>query len=157
VTLAQDLTCSSGFGLMVDANNITIDLGGHTLNCTGVNSNDGRCIQAGTFENGALNNPVNITIENGIIVSSGSAVYLFSAGTVTLEGVNVTGSGAACGIFLSGSQNVRITDNTISNCEAQIYQSKHVWVTGNTLINSSVLPYGSPTVVNNGNQVISGT
>jgi hypothetical protein len=142
---------------MVDANNTTIDLGGHTINCTGANSTDGRCAQAGTFEDGALNNPVNVTIENGTIDSSGSAVYLFSAGTVTLKGVKVNGSGVGCNIFLSGSQNVRFVDNTISNCEVQIAQSNHVWVTGNTLISSPVLPIDSPNVVNVGNQVISGT
>ena len=138
---------------MVDANNITIDLGGHTLTCTGVNSNDGHgCIQAGTFENGALNNPVNITIENGTIVSDGTAVEFFSTSTASLVGVIVTGEGAACGISLSGSQNVRITNNAISNCEFQIDQSNHVWVTGNTLNNSPVLQSNSQHVTISGNQ-----
>jgi len=137
---------------MIDANNITIDLGGHTVNCTGVNSNDGRCIQAGTFENGALNNPVNITIENGTIVNDGSAVYFFSAGTASLEGVKVTGREAACGIFISGSQNVRIMNNTITNCGFFIAQPDYAWVTGNTLINSPVQQTDSRHVVITGNQ-----
>lgn len=131
---------------MVDANDITIDLGGHTVSCTGANSTGGRCIQAGTFENGALNDPRNVTVENGTIDSSGSAVYFFSAGTATLKGVTVNGSGAGCDIFLSGSQNVRIVDDAIFNCQIQVAQSNQVWVTGDTLVNSPVLPTDSPNV-----------
>jgi hypothetical protein len=134
---------------MIDANNITIDLGGHTLTCTGGGNT---CIQAGTFENGALNNPTNITIENGTIVSDGTAVEFFSTSTASLVGVIVTGEGAACGISLSGSQNVRITNNMISNCESEIDQSNHVWVTGNTLIDSPVQQSDSQNVFINGNQ-----
>ena len=129
---------------MVDANDITIDLGGHTVSCG--TATDGRCIQAGTFENGALNNPRNVTIENGAIDSSGSAVYLFSATTATIKGVRINGSGAACDIFISGSQNVRIEDNPIFNCQINVADSNQVLVTGNTLVHSPVLPIQSTNV-----------
>jgi hypothetical protein len=137
---------------MVDANDITINLGGHTVSCGA--GTDGRCIQAGTFENGALNDPRNVTIENGTIDSSGSAVYLFSATTATLKGVRINGSGAACNIFISGSQNVRIVDNAIFNCQVDVDQSNQVWVTGNTLVHSPVLPMDSTNLTDINNYVI---
>jgi hypothetical protein len=147
VTLAQDLTCANGIGPQIDANNITVSLGGHSITCDTVENDGHGCIQAGTFENGALNNPTNTTIENGNIVSYGTAVEFFSVSTGYIEGLDITGGNADCSILISGSQNVRIMNNTITNCEILIDGSDHVWVTGNTLTNSPVLQTGSQNVV----------
>ena len=69
--------------------------------------------------------PGDITIDNGTIVSDGTAVEFFSTSTASLVGVNVTGKGAACGISLRLSERpdheqrdfqLRIPDRSVELC-----------------------------------------
>jgi len=133
--LTQDLNCPGVFGLAIGANNVTLNLNGHTVTCTGPQNG---CIDINDWEMGPLNHLSNITVKNGNIASSGQPVSFPNIHTGHLENVNVTGTGSAnCDIGVGGSQDIQITNDTIANCTLEI-ESNEVWVTGNTLGNDSV-------------------
>jgi hypothetical protein len=135
-TLTQDLNCPGEFALEIGANNVTLNLKGHTITCT--NPQNG-CIGINDFEMGLDNRLTRITIENGTIASSGVAISAPGIDRGRLEGISVTGvGGAECDIFVSGSRDIRIINDAISNCRMDISQSNEIWVTGNTLSNDTV-------------------
>jgi hypothetical protein len=136
LTLTQDLNCPGEFALEIGASNVTLNLKGHTITCT--NPRNG-CIDIHGFEMGLDNRLTLIKIENGTIASSGTAISAPRIDRVRLEGLSVTGvGGTRCGISVSGSQDIRIMNDAISNCLMDISQSSETWVTGNTLNNDTV-------------------
>lgn len=71
VTLEQDLNCS-GDGLIIDGNDLTLDLHGHTV--TGDGSGDGITLASGA-------GPVSgVTVENGTVTDFDNGLYLGSNG-----------------------------------------------------------------------------
>jgi hypothetical protein len=133
--LTQNLNCPGAFALEIGANNVTLNLNGHTVTCTGPQNG---CIDINDWEMGPLNHLSNITVKNGDIVSSGQPVSFPNIDTGRLDSVNVAGTGSAnCDIEVGGSQDIRISNDTIENCTLEI-ESTEVWVTGNTLDNDSV-------------------
>ncbi|MGW4424359.1 right-handed parallel beta-helix repeat-containing protein [Streptosporangium sp. NPDC004631] len=75
VTLTADLTCANG-SLTIDADNVTVDLAGHTL--TGV-------VLRMTKHGG-------LTVRNGTITGVEYGLWLMDGGTVALSGVRLVGS-----------------------------------------------------------------
>jgi large repetitive protein len=128
VKLAADLTCTSQYALVVGADNIAIDLGGHTI--TGRGENFG---QFGIYDNGHGG----LTVENGTIVGFGEGIYVLSAPGSSVTGVTarlntggivlgfaddratvtkdtvVADTGGTLGIGVAGSDS-RVTKNTVS-------------------------------------------
>jgi hypothetical protein len=133
-TLTQNLNCPGFFGLGIETNNITLNLNGHTITCTDAQNG---CIDINDFELGLNKSLMHITIENGAIASTGQVVSFPGIDTGRLEHVNITG-GNGCLIAVDGSQNIRIINDTISNCILEESQSNGVWITGNTLNNDRV-------------------
>lgn len=80
VKLGADLDCPGQHGLMVGADNITIDLGGHTL------KGDGTPFKFG-IDNGAGH--AGVTVKNGTIAQFAIGVYLQNASGNVVSGVTV--------------------------------------------------------------------
>jgi parallel beta-helix repeat protein len=111
VRLANDLVDCPGTGLIIGADNITVDLNGHTIG--GTNKNEGISIQK----------RANVTILNGTITEFYAAgVTVSGARGLVLRKLTVRKIGAGCkqgdlcaGVFLSQSTGTRFADSTISN------------------------------------------
>jgi len=91
-------------GIVVDADDVTIDLNGFTL------------VGQGGFTDGVrvINDRRNITIRNGSIRGFGSGVWAFNAGDVYAHGLRLHNMGGA-GLFLYGKGS-RIVDCHASDC-----------------------------------------
>jgi parallel beta-helix repeat protein len=99
-TLENDLLNCPGSGILISGNNITLDLGGHTVDGTG--SGDGISI-LGTAD---------VEVVNGVIRDFKNGVQISQALRTTVENVTVVGSrGGAIGIV--ESESTVVGDNTI--------------------------------------------
>lgn len=99
-TLENDLLNCPGNGILIDGNNITLDLGGHTVDGTG--SGDGISI-LGTAD---------VEVVNGVIRDFANGVQISQALRTTVENVTVVGSrGGAIGVV--ESENTVVRENTI--------------------------------------------
>jgi parallel beta-helix repeat protein len=111
VRLTNDLVDCPGNGLIIGADNITVDLNGHTID--GTDKNEGISIQK----------RANVTILNGTITEFYAAgVNVFGARRLVLRKLTVRKIGAGCkqgdicaGIFLMNSTGASVTDSTVSN------------------------------------------
>ena len=111
VRLANDLVDCPGTGLIIGADNITVDLNGHTID--GTDKKEGISIQK----------RANVTILNGTITDFYAAgVNVFGARGLVLRKLTVRKIGAGCkqgdqcaGVFLTQSTGTRFADGTISN------------------------------------------
>ena len=99
-TLENDLLNCPGSGIFIDGNNVTLDLGGHTVDGTG--SGDGISI-LGTAD---------VNVENGVIRDFANGVQISQALRTTVEDVTIVGSrGGAIGVV--ASEDTVVEDNTI--------------------------------------------
>jgi parallel beta-helix repeat protein len=99
-TLENDLLNCPGNGILIDGNNVTLDLGGHTVDGTG--SGDGISI-LGTAD---------VEVVNGVIRDFANGVQISQALRTTVENVTVVGSrGGAIGVV--ESENTVVGENTI--------------------------------------------
>ena len=99
-TLENDVLNCPGDGILIDGNNVTLDLGGHTVDGTG--SGDGISI-VGTAD---------VNVENGFVRDFANGVQISQALRTTVEDVTVVGSrGGAIGVM--ASENTVVEDNTI--------------------------------------------
>jgi parallel beta-helix repeat protein len=115
--LANDLLNCPGTGLIIGADNITVDLNGHTID--------------GTNQKSGIENEkhANVTIMNGTITDfRAEGVSLFGARDNVLRNLTVRRIGAGCrqgdicaGLFLMNCPQNTIQDNVISN-EVQAFQ-----------------------------------
>jgi parallel beta-helix repeat protein len=103
ITLTGDMTCPNG-GIIVGANDITINLGGYTLTC-GTSSGD-YCIDNSNGYSG-------VTVENGSISGGYYGIWSDDAGSNTYTGLTVSGA-ADTGIYLEYGTSAMITGNTIT-------------------------------------------
>ena len=121
IVVGNDLTCSSGDGLVVGANNITINLNGHTLTgcgtCnrgvinvghSGVTVENGSVDAwfGGVFTTGATNRLTGIRVSN----SRSNGLNIFGAGTLVSS--NVVFKNASDSIKVDGA-NVKLTSNVV--------------------------------------------
>ena len=99
-TLESDLLNCPDDGILIDGNNVTLDLGGHTVDGTG--SGDGISI-VGTAD---------VNVENGVVRDFANGVQISQALGTTVEDVTVVGSrGGAIGVV--ASENTVVEDNRI--------------------------------------------
>ncbi len=99
-TLENDLLNCPGDGILIDGNNVTLNLGGHTVDGTG--SGDGISI-VGTAD---------VNVENGVVRDFANGVQISQTLRTTVEDVTVVASrGGAIGVV--ASENTVIEDNTI--------------------------------------------
>ena len=96
--LTKDLSVSTGNGLTINADNVTVDLNGFTISSTAASATG-----TGILLNGTR---TNITIQHGRIT-----------GSVTQSGGSYTGGGFANGIaFTTEPSDVRVSAVTVSGC-----------------------------------------
>ena len=99
-TLENDLLNCPGGGILIDGDNVTLDLNGHTIEGTG--SGDGISI-VGTSD---------VNVENGFVRDFANGVQISQALRTTVENVTVVGSrGGAIGVV--ASENTVVEGNTI--------------------------------------------
>jgi parallel beta-helix repeat protein len=131
-TLDGDLVCTSGPALIVTADNVTLDLGGHTISGHGAASAGapgillrnvkGVTVQKGTvqgfgagvaIEGGANNTVQNVTAQNNIGPSDGDygdGITISNSSGNTIQGNTAKGNGPYSGISVVGAS----TNNTIA-------------------------------------------
>jgi parallel beta-helix repeat protein len=136
ITLGNDLLNCPGTGLIIGADNITVDLNGHTID--------------GTNQKSGIDNEkhAKVTIMNGTITDfRPEGVNLFGARANVLRNLTVRRIGAGCrqgaicaGLFLMNSPENTIVDNVISN-QVQAFQVSGIDV------------YNSPGVSVEGNRI----
>jgi len=99
-TLENDLLNCPGNGILIDGDNVTLDLGGHTIDGTG--SGGGISI-LGTSD---------VNVENGVVRDFANGVQISQALGTRVENLTVVGSrGGAIGVV--ASENTVVEDNTI--------------------------------------------
>ncbi len=104
VKLVSNLICKSD-GLIVGANNTTIDMNGFSLKGPGQNSNKVGIMVAGQH---------NVTISgNGIITGFQSGIYSSGSNDVFAHDVNTNNNKVA--FYITGTQNSEITNNMINH------------------------------------------
>jgi parallel beta-helix repeat protein len=114
VTLTSDLECGPGDGLIVGANDVTINLNGYSIT-----SSD---------EDGSENPSMNYDGSSGILVSNAQNVAILGLGEVTGfdRGITFMGSSGGqvadvqvanndIGVLMSGSEGTEVSRNTITN------------------------------------------
>lgn len=111
-TLTNDLTCP-GTGIVINADNVTLSLGGHTITGAGPNAGfTGIVVASGRSS---------ATIANGTVRNFGRGVAVNpGANDATIVGLTVDGNGSGISTFTNPATGVvperaRITGNTISN------------------------------------------
>jgi parallel beta-helix repeat protein len=151
VTLGSDLNCPSSFGLIVGANDIKIDLNGHTISGNGTddgilnNGHAGVTIKNGTIDHftegirldpGSNNNTVKkVRVSNntadGILITVSSSSDQLTDNDVFSNGQN--------GISLAGGSGAQLTGNQVEGNNAEgivIAGSSGFVVSGNTVLNN---------------------
>jgi parallel beta-helix repeat protein len=115
ITLANDVGPCLGDGLVVSANNVTVDLGGHTVRGAGTDP-AGAVDQAGV----RLDNVSGVTVRRGTVRDFFVGVLVKGGSKNTITGVTATnnvGSGTTTygeGIAIDGSNNNTIANNTVT-------------------------------------------
>jgi len=112
LTSGVSISSSSGNGIMITGNNITLDLNGQTI--TGTNSGVGIRISGAR----------NITIRNGIIEGAMMGIVSMNASNVRIENVQIRGRMAAppeAGIMLVQTTNSILRGNQIWNTALGIF------------------------------------
>ena len=110
-TLDDDLTCDSGPGLIITADNVTLDLGGHTVSGNSDAAAEGVGI--------VLRDVSGCTVRNGTVEHFGAGIAISGGSGNTVEHVTVQDNiGSADGDFgdgivVSKSKEYRIRHNTV--------------------------------------------
>lgn len=135
-TLSGNLTCT-GDGLIVGANNITIDGNGYTL--TGDN---------GVTDYGIKNTTgkTNVIVKNfGNITTFGQGIYFLNASNTQFTNNTINSNNSrGFGIFLSSSPSSTLTSNTMSGNGANLFVEGAVDSDLNLSINTTNLVEGRP-------------
>jgi parallel beta-helix repeat protein len=127
IVLTRDLTNCPGDGLVVGADGITVDLGGHAVSGDGAQGTSS--IDAGVRVTGRHG----VTVRNGKVSAFDRGVAVTDSDHVRVE--RITGSGMPrSGILLVNSTYSVITGNSLSGNDGGVYlwtDSSHNLVTGN--------------------------
>ncbi|MDQ6928074.1 MAG: right-handed parallel beta-helix repeat-containing protein, partial [Actinomycetota bacterium] len=124
VVLTADVDCTtsgSSFGVLIDADNVTFDLNGHTILGDGLQPTDITSTQ-GVYVTGAFGPTAdNVIVKNGTITGFNTGVYLEGTNRTTLTGLNVhdnlgpdASSTFGDGIQIFGGGGHTITQNQVS-------------------------------------------
>ncbi len=114
--LEQDLTCNSS-ALVINADDVTIDLAGHTITSTGQPPGDPRWSGIKTRRDTSFSN---VRVKNGTIVGFSFGINAASASGVTIQNV-VIRDPALAGIMALLSSNIRIQEVTITGVDLGIH------------------------------------
>ena len=117
VRLANDLVDCSANGLIIGANNITVDLNGHTID--GTNKVDGIDVRKHANVK-ILNGTITDFYSAGVAVSGSRGVVLLKL-TVRKIGLGCKQGDICTGVLLEQSTGTRIAESTISN-EVKAFQ-----------------------------------
>jgi parallel beta-helix repeat protein len=144
VKLTSNLICKSD-GLIVGANNTTIDMNGFSLKGPGPDSNKVGIMIAGQH---------NVTISgNGIITGFQSGVYLSGSNDIFAHDINTNYNKVA--FYITGAQNSEITNNMISHNTIGIalHSSNSADIKYNQMSQNRL---SGVTLINTGNSLING-
>jgi large repetitive protein len=160
--LANDLTDCPSNGIIIGADNITLDLNGHTIDGDGRDNIDEDC-PADVFCDTGVGNDGHegVTITGGPVTEFGSGVFLFQAQDNRVHGLSTERNGDGMdavfandaaitqnsvdgnifGIFVVGD-NVRLAHNSVSEfafgggCGIEIQHSERVGIADNSVLAS---------------------
>jgi parallel beta-helix repeat protein len=110
MTLDHDLTCPAN-GILINASNVVLDLGGHTLSGPAPTGTTGQGVRGVVV----FQNRTGVTVRNGVIRGFDSGVdVLPGAHSTTTSGLILDGNGGGVRISTGASSN-RVIDNAIVN------------------------------------------
>jgi hypothetical protein len=117
-TLDSDLIGCPADGLVIEGQDVTLDLNGHTVSGPG-RSGGNRGIY-GIFATGAV-------VENGVVENFGHGVYLYQANGATVRGMTIRADGSGVTLYGRPTQN-HIEENTITDIGAGLNGGWGVYV-----------------------------
>ncbi|MDQ6927330.1 MAG: right-handed parallel beta-helix repeat-containing protein, partial [Actinomycetota bacterium] len=125
IVLTADIDCTaspSGFGIAVAADNVTIDLNGHSIIGDGLQPNDTTSTQGIEVSSNFIGSANGVVIKNGTITGFNTAVYLEQVNGATVTGMNIHDNVGpdVSGTFGEGIQvfegsGTTITQNQVTN------------------------------------------
>ena len=147
-TLEGDLTCPSGPALVVAADNITLDLGGHTVSGGDPQASGGgpgillRSVSGVTVRNGTVAH-----FEAGIVISGGAGNVV--EGVTVQDNIGAADGDFGDGIVVEGSTGNRITGNTVRRNGpfsgiSLVQDSQGNEVSGNAVTDNNMMHLGDP-------------
>lgn len=111
MTLTHHLNCPAGNGIFIDANNVVLDLGGHSISGPAPTGTTGIGVRGVTVRQ----NRTGVTVRNGIIRGFDSGVDVHpGANSASVTGLILDGNGGGIRVN-TGSASSRLADNTILN------------------------------------------
>ena len=113
-TLANDLTCA-GDGMVIVSDNITVDLGGHTLSGPGMGPQTWPLPQLDSV-GVRVGGHTGVTIRNGKTIAFSTGIYFIDMASSSIE--NVTTLRNRFGFYIHASQKITVKD---SDVEFNIY------------------------------------
>lgn len=127
--LENDLTCNGTHGLRVRAENITIDLNGHTL--TGIVSPIDTGLAGITTGRGHRD----FRIMNGTIVGFNRGIDVANSSGVVIQDVTIRDPVMAHGIAVTNSTDVRIRNVSLVGPSPWMTQAAAIWLTDAVAVN----------------------
>ena len=146
-TLDGDLTCRSGPALVVTADSVTLDLGGHTVFGDRNGANNGPAI--------VLRSVSGVTVCNGTVQYFGAGIVIEGGSGNTVENVTVQDNVGSAegdygdGIVVDGSSENVIADNTVQRNGpfsgiSLLNESQRNEIRGNVVADNSMSNTGDP-------------
>jgi Right handed beta helix region len=146
-TLEDDLVCTSGPGLIIAADNVTVDLGGHTISGT-----QGTSGAPGIL----LRNVTGVTVQNGTVQGFGAGIVLLEGSGNTIRGITAQDNiGSVSGELGDGINALNSNDNLIQGNNilrngpfsgiSLVEKCQGNMVRGNIVTDNNMLHTGNPT------------
>src|SRR5436853_2321311 len=157
-TLANDMTCQ-GDGMVIDVDNVTVDLGGHTLSGPGMGPQTWPLPQLDTV-GVRVGGHTGVTIRNGKTIGFSTGIYFIDMESSTIE--NVTTQKNRFGFYIHASKKITVRG---SDVEFNIY-GLHLQNSDDSLLQGNLLArqtynspggYGLYMYASKGNRVIENT
>ena len=105
VVLTGNITGCTGPGLVIGADDITVNLGGFVLSGTAANTNTGI----------NTNFHRRVILKNGTVTSFGTGVRVLGSDSVTVKTLTVKGNRGAAGLLLDGASASVVSQNKVVN------------------------------------------
>src|SRR3989475_7969370 len=156
--LANDMTCQ-GDGMVIDVDNVTVDLGGHTLSGPGMGPQTWPLPQLDTV-GVRVGGHTGVTIRNGKTIGFSTGIYFIDMESSTIE--NVTTQKKRFGFYIHASKKITVKG---SDVEFNIY-GLHLQNSDDSLLQGNLLArqtynspggYGLYMYASKGNRVIENT